>query len=155
MNKTFGTKKGILLGLVIWGAILSTFFGIGLGGGFNFRPVPLIINLSILLFVGTIWFGIRYQVVETQLNIKLGPFTPWKADIMDIQSVSRSYNPLSSPATSLRRINLKLKGGGFLLLSPYKEQEFIKALIQVNPEIQNKVEEESVSWLTKFWYWLL
>ena len=121
----------------------------------NLQTPHMIMQPLIFLFVGTIWFGIRYQVNDKLLKIKLGPFIPWKVDIMDIQTVSRSYNPISSPATSLRRISFKIKGGGLLLLSPLKEQEFIQALIEVNPEIQNKVKEESAGGLTRFWYWLL
>ncbi|XOV92922.1 MAG: PH domain-containing protein [Bacteroidota bacterium] len=155
MNKTFGTKKGVLLGLVIWGALFAAFFRVGLPGMMNLQTPHLIMQPLIFLFVGTIWFGIRYQVTEKELQIKLGPFTPWKVDIMDIQAISRSYNPLSSPATSLRRISFKIKGGGLLLLSPLKEKEFIQALVKVNPEIKNKMEEDNARGFTRFLYWLL
>lgn len=154
-RKTFSAKKGILLGLVIWSVLLGAFFKVGLPGIMNLQTGQLILQPLIFLFVGTIWFGIRYQVSAKQLKVKLGPFSPWKVDILDIQSISRSYNPLSSPAPSLRRIILKMKGGGFLLLSPLKEQEFIHTLTEVNPSIQNKVEEEATGRMTRFFYWLL
>lgn len=155
MDRTFRTHKGVILGLIIWGSVLAAFYRVGLPGILNREPVHLITQSFIFLLVGTIWFGIRYRISNGKLKINLGPFTPWEVDIKNIKTISRSYNPLSSPAPSLRRINLKLRDGGFLLLSPRNEQLFIRTLTDLNPAISNNVPNDSSDSLTKFFHWLL
>ena len=155
MNKTFGTNKSILLGIVLWGIILTHFYRIGIPRILNLELIPMAIQLFIIALVGTIWFGIRYQISNAQLKIKLGPFTTYKVNPTDIESISRSYNPLSSPAPSLRRINLKLRYGGFVLLSPKQEKLFIGTLMELNPKINNNLNEESSGELSKFFLKLL
>lgn len=155
MNRTFKSNKGIILGIILWGAFLNAFYEMGLPGILNLEPIHLIIQPLILVLLGTIWFGIRYIISDEQLKIKIGPFTTYTVDIENVESISRSYNPLSSPAPSLRRINLKLRNRGFLLISPANELQFIDKLTEVNPVIQNKVKNELVNGLVKFFYWLL
>ncbi len=154
MNRTFGANKGIILGIILWGAILHAFFKVGLPGILNLELVHLIVQPLILLLVGTIWFGIRYRISDEQLKIMLGPFTVFRVNVFNIESVERSYNPLSSPAPSLRRINLRLRNRGFLLISPANEQEFIRTLSEMNPNIHNNVNAPT-NRLIKLIHWLL
>lgn len=155
MSKTFAANKSIILGIILWGVILNSFYKNGLSGILNLEPVHLIVQPLIILLVGTIWFGIRYVVIDEQLKIKLGPFTTFTVDVKNIESISRSYRITSSPAPSLRRIDLKLRNGVFLLLSPAQEQEFIQTLSEINPSIQNNVKNESTKGFMKLLNWLL
>ena len=155
MNRSFGTNKSIILGILLWGVVLNAFYKFGLPGIVNLKPVHLIAQPLILLLVGTIWFGIKYIITNEQLKIKLGRFTTFTVEVKNIESISRSYNPLSSPAPSLRRINLKFRNGAFLLLSPANEQEFIKILSEINPNIQNNIIDNQSEGLIKFLNWFL
>ena len=155
MTRTFGANKSILLGILLWGVVLNAFYNFGLQGILNLEPVHLIVQPLILLLVGTIWFGIQYIVTNEQLKIKLGPFTTFTVEVKNIESISRSYNPLSSPAPSLRRINLRFRNGAFLLLSPANEQEFIRILSEINPSIRNNVKNGPSKGLIKLLNWIL
>lgn len=155
MKKTFSANKSILVGIILLVIILPQFYQVVIPNIVNLDLIPLVIQLSKLSLVGFIWFGIRYEVSNEQLRIKLGPLNLYKLNIADIESFSRSYNPLSSPAPSLRRIKLKLRTGGTVLLSPKKEEIFFDTLAGLNPEIENNVKDDPSSTLSKLFLKLL
>ncbi len=75
-------------------------------------------------------------------------------NIADILSVERSYNPLSAPAASLKRLCIhfpKNKKFPYLLISPVREQAFIKALKKVNPNICVHLPEKKGIWRIQDW----
>ncbi|WP_421763439.1 PH domain-containing protein [Ekhidna sp.] len=148
----FSSRKSILLGSFLWGVILLVFI---ITGGF--------INLAMTLtwiftfsFVAVIWFGIRYQIGEELLDIKVGPIRVIRIKIKEISYLERSFNPISSPAASLKRLNIKFKGGE-ILISPKHEDQFLQKLKSINPEINidvsSKLENDSL--LTRFVYSIL
>jgi hypothetical protein len=68
--------------------------------------------------------------------------------------VERSYNPLSSPAASLKRLRIGLGGKAkfpYMLISPVKEQEFIEELKAVNPDIYVRVPDKKGIWRVHDW----
>ena len=71
-------------------------------------------------------------------------------NIMEIYSVKRSYNPLSSPASSLKRLKLSLNKD-FALISPAKEEKFINELSNRNPDIKVFVPKKNE--LIRVWDW--
>lgn len=82
--------------------------------------------LLVFLFTGT-----RYIISGSTLSLKIGFICGWSVNIADILSVERSYNPVSAPAASLKRLRIdfsKRKKYSYLLISPAREQAFIKAL---------------------------
>lgn len=61
---------------------------------------------GILLLILLLLTGMRYVVSEGRLFCKIW-FIPYgSVDIAEIRSVKRSYNPLSSPAASLKRLRV-------------------------------------------------
>lgn len=80
--------------------------------------------------------GMRYIISEGKLFIKIGFISCGSVDITDIVLVKRSYNPLSSPAASLKRLRIYCATSLGCLISPAREQEFIEALKAINPDIQ-------------------
>lgn len=109
--------------------IFSVIMGPGSGG-----ITHMIIWLSIFSLVGFLWFGIKYVVTNEEVMIKVGPITSHRIDVTKISSIKRSYNPLSSPATSLMRLEIKYVGG-IVLISPKNEREFVGQLKKLNPGI--------------------
>lgn len=112
----------------------------------QFYIVPLlVIGLTIALLA-----GISYEIRDKQLLVKMFGITSIKIDIMSIHSVNRSYNPLSSPAGSLKRLHVKASKTS-VLISPVREKEFIDQLSKINPNIQVVVTEQP-DWY-RFWDW--
>lgn len=95
-------------------------------------------------------FGMRYEIEEDLLTIKLGPIPYGKINLSDIKAVERSYNPLSSPAASLKRLYVSSEKRD-MLISPANEEEFIRILKSKNPNIKIDVVDKKDWW--RFWDW--
>ncbi|MDR1115492.1 MAG: PH domain-containing protein [Tannerella sp.] len=104
-----------------------------------------------LLFVIFIFSGMRYIISENRLYAKIWMIPFGSVKIADIASVKRSYNPISSPAASLKRLHLCFANRRFWLISPVREQEFIEELKSVNPDIMVNVPEKKGLW--RIWDW--
>jgi hypothetical protein len=96
-------------------------------------------------------FGMRYEIGENYLIIKVGPIPYSRIKLSEIEKVERSYNPLSSPAASLKRLYIKSKKKD-LLISPSDEDEFVRILKQRNPHIAIQIDDSDDEWW-KFWNW--
>ncbi len=98
--------------------------------------------LFIIVFNGFmlyLFFSIRYEIEGENLIIKSLFYTK-EIPIKEILSIERSYNPLSSPAAAIKRIEIVYGDQkNYILISPQKELEFIKTLSKINPKILVKV----------------
>jgi len=98
----------------------------------------LIVGVPVLLCLFIIT-GIRYVILEGKLYLKMWFISNGSVNIAEILSVKRSYNLLSSPAASLKRLRISFKQTAkypYMLISPVREQEFIAALKTFNPNIK-------------------
>jgi len=105
----------------------------------------------ILMFLFT---GIRYIISGSKMLLKIWFIPGWSVDIVDIRSVERSYNMISSPAGSLKRlcVNFRVKDKfTYLLISPICEKEFIKELKSVNPNISIQIPYKKGLWRILDW----
>ncbi|WHY88812.1 PH domain-containing protein [Neobacillus novalis] len=134
----FYSKKGIITGLILWGAVAF------LIGSFLFLPgVPegkgemitaiLVCGLT-SGFIMWCWFGTYYEIIGSQLKVVGGPFR-WKIDIMAIKSIRKTRNPLSSPALSLNRLEIQYAKWTTILISPKHEEQFCAELRKINSKI--------------------
>ena len=124
--------------------------------GMNF----LFVTFSFIVFF---FCGIRYVISEDKLYLKIWFIPVGSANISDIISIERTYNPISSPAASLKRLCIRFKRGvsysnwatwqsaPIWLLSPVKEKEFVEALKTINPAIYVKIVDKQGKW--RFWDW--
>jgi hypothetical protein len=125
---------------------------------FFLEPKPYInlpenVWLSTLLMVGVLaflLFGIRYEINDKDVCIKIGPFRFGRVTINEIKTVERSYIILSAPAASLKRILIQ-SDKRTLLISPANEEEFIRKLKSSNPNIKVDIQDNYAWW--KFWNW--
>jgi hypothetical protein len=148
--KVFRSRISVLLIAIILAAFILTFalvsqdeadLGLYMLGGFFF----------LVMFLLT---GMRYIISGSKLSLKICFISGWSVDIADIRLVERSYNPLSSPAASLKRLHILIKGKTKLLhilISPVKEQMFIHELKALNPDIVVNVPEKKGTW--HIWDW--
>ena len=98
--------------------------------------------------------GMRYVILNGKLYLKMWFISNGSVNIADIISVERSYNPLSSPAASLKRLRISSKKGAkypYILISPVREKEFIEELKAVNPDIYVRVPDKKGIW--RIWDW--
>ena len=83
-------------------------------------------GLPLWLLVAT-----RYTLSEHRLNIQSGPFK-WVILIPDIVSIKETTSPISSPALSLDRLEIKTRDHRTILISPEDKESFLDA-IQLPP----------------------
>ena len=158
-KKSFRSRVSVLL----LGFILAVFVPCTI-------PIIKLKSISGLCFVGgtllVIGFsltGFRYIISGNKLYLRVWIIPMGSADITDIISVERSYNPISSPAASLKRLCICFKKGvthsnlltwqsmPHWLLSPVCESEFVETLKTINPDIYVKISDNEK--LQRFWDW--
>lgn len=96
----------------------------------------LVINLATVVFIAVLFAGIRYEIREGTLYVHGSFLVKLRIPIREIRSIRRSYNPLASPAGSLRRLAVRYGENGMTLISPRDEAGFIQNLRALNPQIE-------------------
>ncbi len=132
-------RDGWLVGL-IWFSIF-----VSIAGGF----VPVLLTgaswfklgavLSILLAVDGVmlWvlYGTGYTVNAEELFIRCGPFS-FRVDLYDIDSITPTRSPCSSPACSLDRLNIVYGlSRQSIMISPQDKRRFLSAIVEHCPSL--------------------
>ena len=110
--------------------------------------------MGVIVFIILLFCGMRYELTDNHFKFKMLGVTGFKVPLSVIVSVERSYNALSSPATSLKRLKIQFKKGykyPFTLISPAREQEFLDTLKKYNPDIYIRVNNKKGWW--RIWDW--
>ncbi len=115
--------------------VVSGIYGI-VSGNPGVGKTIVIVILAFVLPIFVIWMvhGTHYILEEDQLKIKFFPFKktiPYEK----MRSVKKTTNPLSSPAPSLKRIEITYGRYDFALISPKDRDLFIKELKQRCPHL--------------------
>ena len=122
--------------LGIFSIIVSIFFGTSVNESIGLGITGIVMILSVLIFL-----PVNYTLLESQLLIRFGLFRH-RINYQDIKSVKKTFNLLSSPALSLKRIEIQYsKGIGFTLISPNDIESFVKDLSIKCPHLTLKDEE--------------
>ncbi len=124
------SKRDKWLGLLIFGAMGYATIRALIELGLAFHSMLMII---VCAFVCWIWFGTYYKIDQETLYVCCGPIRK-KVDIGKIEQIRDTYNPLSAPALSLDRIEIRGEGV-FLLISPAEKEAFIAQLKEINRRI--------------------
>lgn len=85
---------------------------------------------TLLLAIGLpLWllYSTSYRVDSKSLRVRSGPFR-WTIPLDEIHDVRASRSPLSSPALSLDRIQIRYGRGKSMLLSPRDREKFLAAI---------------------------
>ncbi len=151
-NLRYRSRISVLLSLIILIIMLpTTLFP-------AFKSNTPILSISIfafmLIFILSVFFSTRYIIKGENLIIKCLGIKMANININYIQSIKRSYNPLSSPAISLKRLSISFiseNGPQYILLSPVKEREFINELKEINPNIISSIVDKNN--VLRFWDW--
>jgi len=126
----FPSKRDFGLGLLIWGILVLA----AIPAILQKATVPLVVMILIILFAGWIWFGTGYKMMDNELKIYCGPFRH-TISLQDIKEIKSTRSPLSSPACSLDRMEIKFGKSKRVMISPADREGFIKMLIGKFPQI--------------------
>ena len=103
------------------------------------KVAPIILLILVLAFITFLLTSIKYTIENQNLNIKAGFLINQNINIMNIESIKKSKNILSSPAASLDRIEIIENNKNSILISPKIKIEFIEELKKINPQIDVKL----------------
>lgn len=96
-----------------------------------------LVFLPVFAFIFPIYFRTYYTIHRINgLTVVCGLLYKKHFGIGEIRIIQKSSNPIPSPALSLKRIELKFKNNQSVLVSPARQDVFIKALLMINPEIE-------------------
>ncbi len=132
-NKTYPSKVDWWLGVLLMFVLLCGVGSVGAGiWGLIVKGDPmwwfLLPGLCIVLFMTCVVWPIEYVLSDDELIVRIGLFrSPYKYST--ITGIKPSRNPLSSPALSLDRLEIKYKGKiGFFMVSPKDKEGFMEEL---------------------------
>jgi membrane protein YdbS with pleckstrin-like domain len=121
----------LALAFVLFGAFRS-------GGPWAAVVFAAVAVFAVLAFVSWLFASTDYRVAGGLLTIRSGPLR-WRIPVGDIESVTATRNPLSSPALSLDRLQIRYRSAASesdILVSPKDKEGFIAALRASNPAIR-------------------
>lgn len=102
---------------------------------FNKQWNGLIILLPVTIFIAYVFLSIHYLIGENDLIVKSAFGMKTTLNINSIKKIKETNNPISSPATSLDRIEV-FYGKQSVIISPKRKTEFINHLLSINPKIE-------------------
>ena len=129
--KTYPSKIGLELLLPILFILLSTSALMVTSKSW----LGLLIILVVMAFILHLFLSTHYTIEGHQLIVKSGFLYNSTIDIRTISKVSETNNPLSSPAISLDRLEIRYGSHNSVIISPREKQDFLDHLLQINPEI--------------------
>ncbi|WP_226537253.1 PH domain-containing protein [Fictibacillus halophilus] len=137
----FTTKRDVWLGLILFGSIgYGTFLSysalISEKAEIGESIFAILLNLVIILFICWLWFSTYYVLDDKELVIRCGPINK-RIPYREITSAHKTWNPLSSPALSLKRIHIKYQFG-IALISPKDRDKFLRQLKERCPHADIK-----------------
>lgn len=130
--KTYKSKIGleliiplvILFSLPIYNFIISK----------NWENINVLVLPIIIVFL--VFFNTKYSIENKNLNVKCSFLVDIIIDIKSIQKISETYNLISSPATSIDRLEIRYNKNDKVLISPKDKKGFIDSLTAINPNIE-------------------
>jgi Bacterial PH domain len=133
MKKVYKSKIGLELAVP-----LMLIFGTVLFLTMSEKPswIGVSILLPVMFFATHMFMTTNYTVTGDSLTIKCGFLFHKTIDIKTISKISETNNPLSSPATSLDRLEIIYGKFDSVLISPKLKKEFIDEIILINPMVE-------------------
>ena len=101
--------------------------------------IGIVIILPIIVYIIDIFLNTFYIIENNELKVKCGFFYNKKIKIETIKKISKTNNIVNAPALSLKRIEVQFEKNKSIILSPKHEDDIIKNIIKINPNIQLKL----------------
>ncbi|HAN65620.1 MAG TPA: hypothetical protein DCQ34_04810 [Chitinophagaceae bacterium] len=104
---------------------------------------PVVLFLLLLNgFIAYLFTQTYYEINGHELKIKSGFLFNSRVDVNDIREIRETNNPLSSPAISLDRLEVRYGKNKYVLISPKDKKGFIDSIVSVNPSISIKYKKQ-------------
>jgi len=104
--------------------------------------IGIVILLPLILFVVHMFMTTNYTIESDKLTIKCGFLFNKTIDIKTIKKITETNNPLSSPATSLDRLEINYGKYDSVIISPKQKSEFINDIKGLNPNVEVKYKKK-------------
>jgi hypothetical protein len=98
----------------------------------------VLINLAVAGFIGLLFWSTHYTIDGHQLRVQAGFFLKEDIDIRSIRRISETRNPISAPAASLDRLDIRYGDRGMVLISPRDKAAFIAHILKIQPDVELK-----------------
>ena len=122
-----------------WMAAIFLVVPISMIYGVITEPDALLMLFTTIMIVllATLFFGTKYVIEDGELLVYGGIYKK-TIPIEQILSLRPSKNPLSAPAMSIDRIEITYNNSfsEVILVSPKDKEEFVKMLLEINPNIK-------------------
>lgn len=140
MKKVFRSRIDWWLAAILIFVAVAPIVSACINGVFDLWTV--VISLFILSLFRTV-----YVVNDSKLRVWVGVIPYGKKEIGQIKSVHRTSSLISSPALSIDRLAITFVNGDRLIISPKDREEFVAALLAVNPQIvtDETVDEQTLN----------
>ncbi len=132
MMKNYKSKLGLELIIpltLIFGYILFELVS-------NKVWIGIFIMVLTIIFILYTFLSINYKIENDNLNVKCTVLMNINIDVKSIRKIVETYNPLSSPAASIDRLEIFYNKFDSILISPKLKKEFIQNLVEINPNIE-------------------
>lgn len=131
MTKVYRSKIGLEIVAILLIALMPAFYKELSGQEHDGLPILILVTLfTIHLFATT-----KYTVQDTVLRVQSSFIINKKVDIKTITRIKETYNPISSPAASIDRLQVYYDNGDSVIISPKDKKGFVGHLQQINPDI--------------------
>lgn len=138
MPKTYKSKIGLELvipiALILGGVLILFLLG-------EPKWIGLAIILPIIAFTAHLFATTNYTIDGEHLIIK-SSFVNKTIEIHSIKKIIETNNPVSSPATSMDRLEITYGKFDSVVISPKEKLAFIEDLQRINPNIKVKFKEK-------------
>ncbi|MFV8270120.1 PH domain-containing protein [Flavobacterium sp. GT2N3] len=132
MKVTYRSKLGIELIIIFLLVPVFIFFADN-----NNNKITAISSIGVVLLLLFFLYKSTYYTVDgIILIIKSAWLVNEKLDITSITKIAETNNPISSPATSIDRIEIFYNKFDSILISPIDKEKFINHLKKIKPTIK-------------------
>lgn len=132
MRKTFRSAIGWIM--IVPLVLLLVIAGLALYAEPKQWPALLVL-IPVQLFITHLLVRTDYTIDGDQLRIRCGLFRYAPIEISSITSISETRNPLSSPALSLDRLDIRYGNKRQVMISPKDKAGFLAAIHSINPAV--------------------
>ncbi|WP_249869631.1 PH domain-containing protein [Oceanobacillus saliphilus] len=126
----FPSKKDKWITVIVWVIPLLGVIAPLVKGEFTAAFIMLLLGLFLLWF----WFKTGYKIDGDKIRIFYGPIRQ-TVHIKEIEVIVKSKAPLTAPALSMDRIQIRCGRYDVFSISPEDQQKFLDMLTDINPEI--------------------
>lgn len=130
--RTFRSKVSVRIAVTVY-AVCAVTFAVNLALSFNW--IMAAVFVAVLAFVSDVLLNTRYVIHGHNLYIRSGMFFESNLDIRSVYRIARTRSIESAPAASMHRLKLCYGKRKYVIVSPRCEEQFVKTLTEINPDI--------------------